>query len=90
VLATGAAYAAENANPNLYVVSIDAVTGTQQWSITDNSLQPNFDVGIGVLVAHDGGILVSADDALVNSSSWTLLRITGPFTDDIFANSFEP
>lgn len=88
VLATGAGYAVQNGNLNLYVVSVDDTTGAQRWSLIDTA--SDYDVGIGVLVANDGGVLVSTDYVVPDSSPWSLVRISGPFADGIFANGFEP
>ncbi|QBB70027.1 hypothetical protein ELE36_06440 [Pseudolysobacter antarcticus] len=71
------------------VASVNDATGLQNWRLI--GVDPGkYTVGIGVLVAKDGGILVSTNYAVPDTSPMSLLRITGPFADGIFAAGFEP
>jgi hypothetical protein len=87
LLATGSNQLIPQDDPELYVVSLNAATGSQQWSLLDNTTPA--DSGLGILRAPDGGIVVSANNAVPGGSPWSLVRITGPFADDIFANGLE-
>lgn len=68
-----------------YVATLEAATGVTRWALTDTApgLAPDAQ---GVVVASDGGIIVSETTV----SQWALTRISGSFTDDVFAGGFEP
>ena len=87
MLAVGPASPAQDAHTFVRVIALDPVGGTLRWTFTDNV--SNFGVGLGMVVARDGGIDVSANYAVPDSSPWSLLRIGGPFADGIFANGYE-
>jgi hypothetical protein len=87
VFAAGTAYPLSNRGSYLHVVSVDPAAGTPNWTLND--LSAEYAEGFGIAVAHDGGILVSANYAVPDSSPWSLVRITGPFADGIFANGLE-
>lgn len=87
VVATGNVYPNGDGLTLLHVASFDPVHGTMQWSFTDDAARGA--QALGIVISRDGGVLVSADYAVSHSSPWSLVRISGPFTDGIFANGWE-
>lgn len=88
VLVVGEAYPNQDAITLLYAAALDAQHGNALWTYTDPSVRGV--LTLGVLSAADGGVLVSADYAVPNGSPWSLVRITTPTADGIFANGLEP
>lgn len=87
VVATGRCHDA-NTGSDLCVMSVADATGLENWRLIDSTIGAS-DEGIGVVVAADGGILVSANFAVPGSSPLSLIRVSGPFADGIYSNGFE-
>ena len=89
LLATGTKQPTLQSSGYLYVVSLNSSKGSEHWSLLDDVSPAQPDAGLGITKAPDGGIVVSADNAVSGRSPWSLVRITGPFADDIFENGLE-
>jgi len=42
------------------------------------------------LPGADGAMVISGNYAVPGASPWSLVRVIGPSTDDLFPNGFEP
>jgi hypothetical protein len=90
VAVTGACNVAGRSVPNLCVVDIASATGLPVWTAVDLPAEPGYSVGIGLVAGADGAMVVSGNYAVPNASPWSLVRVIGPSTDDLFPNGFEP
>ena len=75
------------------IALLNAATGDVSWSATLQATGPDFysQTTVGIVQSREGSIFVGsyAADPDEDGNTWGVFKLTGPFSDDVFANAFE-
>lgn len=76
--------------PHMGAASVDMATGALNWQLQCGNVDADGGTTpVGIVQATDGSVFVGANDDSFGSSTWAIYKLTGPFSDDIFANGYD-